>query len=223
VKNFIIALFLVLTIPLAALAATQIQLRNDTAANWTSSNPVLAQGERGVESDTGKEKSGNGSTAWNLLSYMGGAVTTVSGTAPIVSSGGTTPAISISAATTSAAGSLGAADKVKIDAVDNVEYYSGTPCTTAQTIDPANGKRQKIVLTNAQTCAISFTQPTGKTALIGIKIVQSTAGSFNGLISGGKWPAATVPTITATTGAVDFISCYLDGTNTYCAAAQDFR
>jgi hypothetical protein len=49
--------------------ATQIQLRNDTAANWTSANPTLAQGEMGVETDTAKYKIGTGSTAWNSLSY----------------------------------------------------------------------------------------------------------------------------------------------------------
>jgi len=47
----------------------------------------------------------------------GGGVTSVTGTAPIASSGGTTPAISITAATTSAAGSLSAADKTKLDSV----------------------------------------------------------------------------------------------------------
>jgi hypothetical protein len=44
-------------------------------------------------------------------------VTAVTGTAPIVSSGGTTPAISISAATTAAAGSMSAADKLKLDGI----------------------------------------------------------------------------------------------------------
>lgn len=44
-------------------------------------------------------------------------VTSVSGTAPIVSSGGTTPALSISAATTDAAGSMSAADKTKMDRI----------------------------------------------------------------------------------------------------------
>ena len=47
----------------------QIQLRNDTAANWTTINPVLAQGEMGVENDTFKFKIGNGSTAWASLAY----------------------------------------------------------------------------------------------------------------------------------------------------------
>lgn len=44
-------------------------------------------------------------------------VTSVTGTAPIVSSGGATPAISISAATTSAAGSMSASDKSKLDGI----------------------------------------------------------------------------------------------------------
>jgi hypothetical protein len=50
--------------------AIQIQLRRDTAANWTSSNPVLAQGELGIESDTLKLKVGDGSTTWNALAYL---------------------------------------------------------------------------------------------------------------------------------------------------------
>lgn len=46
-----------------------IQLRKDTAANWTSANPVLHQGEEGLETDTGKRKTGDGVTSWNSLGY----------------------------------------------------------------------------------------------------------------------------------------------------------
>ena len=49
--------------------ANRIQLRRDTAAQWASINPVLAQGEPGIETNTGKQKFGDGVTAWNLLSY----------------------------------------------------------------------------------------------------------------------------------------------------------
>ena len=49
--------------------AIQIQLRRDTAANWASANPVLAQSEIGVEIDTDKAKIGDGATAWTALSY----------------------------------------------------------------------------------------------------------------------------------------------------------
>jgi hypothetical protein len=45
----------------------------------------------------------------------GAAVSTVTGTAPIVSSGGAAPAISIVAATSSVPGSMSAADKAKLD------------------------------------------------------------------------------------------------------------
>jgi hypothetical protein len=46
-----------------------IQLRRDTAANWTSTNPTLSAGEMGFETDTGKLKIGTGSTAWTSLAY----------------------------------------------------------------------------------------------------------------------------------------------------------
>lgn len=49
--------------------ADVIQIRGDTAANWTSINPVLHQREKGIETDTGKEKTGDGVTAWNTLIY----------------------------------------------------------------------------------------------------------------------------------------------------------
>jgi hypothetical protein len=49
---------------------TQIQVRRGTAAQWTSTNPTLAAGEFGFETDTNKLKCGNGSTAWNSLAYI---------------------------------------------------------------------------------------------------------------------------------------------------------
>ena len=53
--------------------AFSIQLRKDTSANWGSVNPVLLRGEPGFETDTGKLKIGDGSTAWSSLAYIGGA------------------------------------------------------------------------------------------------------------------------------------------------------
>lgn len=50
---------------------TRIQLRNDTAANWTEKNPILSKGEMGIEIDTKKFKFGDGTTAWNDLAYAG--------------------------------------------------------------------------------------------------------------------------------------------------------
>lgn len=52
--------------------AIQVQYRRGTAAEWTSANPILAIGEPGYETDTGKFKVGNGSSAWASLSYSSG-------------------------------------------------------------------------------------------------------------------------------------------------------
>jgi hypothetical protein len=69
--------------------ATQIQLRRDTAANWTSNNPILAEGETGIETDSlgtsnVLKKIGNGIDDWNTLPYEstgggGGSVNSVTG------------------------------------------------------------------------------------------------------------------------------------------------
>jgi len=48
---------------------TVIKVRRDTAANWTSTNPTLASGEQGFETDSGLMKIGNGSAAWTSLAY----------------------------------------------------------------------------------------------------------------------------------------------------------
>lgn len=48
-----------------------IQFRRDTAANWATNNPIMADGELGIETDTGKFKLGNGTTSWSALAYGG--------------------------------------------------------------------------------------------------------------------------------------------------------
>ena len=48
----------------------KFQLRRDTAANWTSINPTLGSGEPALETDTRRQKIGDGSTAWTALPYI---------------------------------------------------------------------------------------------------------------------------------------------------------
>jgi len=51
--------------------ANRIQLRRDTSANWATINPILADGEPGLEIDTNKIKYGDGTHGWVSLSYSG--------------------------------------------------------------------------------------------------------------------------------------------------------
>jgi hypothetical protein len=57
---------------MAKILNSRIQHKIDTAANWTSKNPVLLSGEIGIESDTNKIKVGNGTSTWSALGYIGG-------------------------------------------------------------------------------------------------------------------------------------------------------
>ena len=49
--------------------ANRIQLRRDGAQQWANVNPILAQGELGIEIDTSRIKIGDGVTPWNSLKY----------------------------------------------------------------------------------------------------------------------------------------------------------
>ena len=55
--------------------AVRIQIRRDPSSLWTMHNPVLAEGEPGFETDTGRFKIGDGVTPWNDLPYASGTVT----------------------------------------------------------------------------------------------------------------------------------------------------
>lgn len=48
------------------------KLKRGLSTEWTDQNPILADGEPGVEKDTGLLKIGDGSTPWNDLSYSVG-------------------------------------------------------------------------------------------------------------------------------------------------------
>ncbi len=48
----------------------QFLLRRDTAANWTSANPLLLNGEVGLDQTASRLKIGDGITSWNSLAYF---------------------------------------------------------------------------------------------------------------------------------------------------------
>lgn len=65
-----------------------IQLRRDTSTTWTSVNPILAAGEIGFETNTGKYKIGNGTSPWSSLYYAGAPLGATSGLIVKTNSGG---------------------------------------------------------------------------------------------------------------------------------------
>ena len=79
----------------ASAISTQIQVRRDTSSNWTSTNPTLAQGEIGFETNTGKFKIGTGAATWASLDYFGtdASVVTLTGTQTLTNKTLTAPII----------------------------------------------------------------------------------------------------------------------------------
>jgi hypothetical protein len=115
---------------------TQIQIRRGAAASWTSANPTLAAGEFGYETDTGKAKIGDGSTAWNSLSYS------LTGSAGTVTS--------ITAGTGLTGGTITSSGTIDIDST--VATLTGTQTFTNKTLTTPTLTDAKINLAiNAQT------------------------------------------------------------------------
>jgi hypothetical protein len=155
---------------------TQIQIRRGTAAEWTSTNPTLASGEQGFETDTGKMKIGNGSTAWNSLAYIGaGTVTSI--TAGTGLSGGTITSsgtIAIDSTVATLTGTQTLTNKTLTDPKINLAFDAETASYTAVLAN--NG--QVVTMDNAS--ANTFSIPTNASVAfpIGtqINVLQIGAG-----------------------------------------------
>jgi hypothetical protein len=180
---------------------TQIQSRRGTAAQWTSANPTLAAGEWGYETDTGKVKIGNGSTAWNSLGYTGAGdiegVTASTG----LSGGGTSGTVSLSIDTSVTADLTTAqtlTNKTLTAPVINLALnaQTGTTYTFALT---DNGKLVTASNASAQTYSIPTNATTAFPTGTQINIIQIGAGqvTIQAASSGTTTVSSTGATATA--------------------------
>jgi len=189
--------------------ADLIQIRRDTASNWTSANTVLAQGELGAETDTSKIKIGDGSTAWSSLGYLidaGGYITATS----------TNTLSNKTLAATTLSGQLTGADQT-VSAINLKDYGEITNAlgntTGAKTIDLTAGNSVTATTTGATTW--TFSNPTASDKLCSFSIKLVNGGAFAQTWPASvDWPAATAPTLTASgTDVLVFITC--DGGTTW--------
>jgi hypothetical protein len=157
---------------------TQIQVRRGTASQWTSADTTLASGEWGFETDTGKVKIGDGTTAWTSLGYTGAGDVTLTGTQTLTNKTLTAPVINLA-----------------------LNPQTGTTYTFALT---DNGKLVTASNAGAQTYSIptnaSVAFPTGTQINIigidaGVVTIQATTSGTTTVASTGT--VATAPTLRA--------------------------
>ena len=121
---------------------TSIEIRQDTAAHWTATNPTLASGEFGLETDTKKLKLGDGAAAWAALPYRdaptggapGGATTEIQFNDAGVFAGDA--ALTFDKATKSVA--IGGANALKYDGATKKLLQNASTLTEAQLVEFAS-------------------------------------------------------------------------------------
>ena len=186
-----------------------IQIRRDTSANWTSANPVMAQGELGIETNTNKVKAGDGSTAWSSLTYLIDVGSYLTATSTNTLSNKTLAATTLS-------GQLTGADQT-VSAINLKDYGEITNAignaTGAKTIDLTLGNSVTATTTGATTW--TFSNPTASDELCGFSLKLVNGGSATQTWPASvDWPAATAPTLTTSgTDVLVFITC--DGGTTW--------
>ena len=149
--------------------AIQIQLRRGTSALWASTNPLLAQGEVGIETDTLRLKVGDGITLWNSLAYYSTA-------------GGTTSAPAPSAGAYMA---MGGVDDIDVEAV---AMSLGVPVATSggTGTNPTGGNTDKVFNMNTMTVTSNYTFPTGQSAS-SVGPITINSGITVTVPSGSRW------------------------------------
>lgn len=132
--------------------------------------------------------------------FIGSGLSAVTGTAPIVSSGGIAPNISINAATDSTAGSMSATDKTKLDNIGaGALVVSVTGAGAISSTGGANPVISIVAATDSVPGSMSASDKTKLDGITGGAAVASVGGTAPIVSSGGTTP---VISITAATESV---------------------
>ena len=204
----------------------QLQFRRGTATEWSNANTVLAAGELAIETNTNNFKIGNGSTAWNSLSYGGllgptGPTFTVSPTTSgnIVYANGTsnstssTPNVSFNAAS----------NRLDVTATLSIQEVQETVIaavpTTPYTIDWSLGAIHYLTTIPSNLTANITNLPTtaNRNYVVSVYLVQGATPYYvNTLQIAGsattiKWSGGSAPTAVANRVEIQTFSLYYSG------------
>ena len=190
--------------------AFRIQIRRDSSLNWETNNPVLLQGELGLETDTDYMKVGDGQTEWNSLPYIlqgSGSLdifnpsgqSVVLGATGLkftgnvtVSSAGQLGVINVLGGSTGAAGPTGNAGTTGATGATVNVLYNGSTIVTGATGIEFTGNGIGSVTSSGTKAIVNITGGTGaSTSPTYVLKVKFTSGSVDAV---APFPAAKSPT-----------------------------
>ena len=163
--------------------ASIIQLRGGTAAAWTTANPILAQKEMGIETDTNKIKLGDGTTAWTSLAYFETGEVTLSSSQVFTNK-------TIAYASNTLTG-VAPTSQPTLTGVKETKVAMG-----AHDIDLSLGNYFTYTLSGAQTLTVSNVASSGSVSAFVLEVTNGGSAALT-FFSGVTWAAATPPTLTA--------------------------
>ena len=165
--------------------ASIIQIRRDTASNWTTANPILALGEMGAEIDTSKIKIGDGTTAWTSVPYLidAGDYLTATSTNTLTNKTITFAGNTLTGVAPTTTPTLTGVKETKV-------------AMGAHDIDLSLGNYFSYTLSGAQTLTVSNVAASGSVSAFVLEVTNGGSAALT-FFSGVTWAAATPPTLTA--------------------------
>ena len=153
--------------------SVKIQFRRGTATQWSTANTLLAAGEPGLETDTGKIKYGDGTSLWNSLPYyaqridindLGDVVITSPTSGQVLKYNGTNWINDADA--TGGGGGTGATYAISSETVAGGANLRLTGSdSSVDNVKFASGSNVTVTRTDANTITISSTSTAGLTAV----------------------------------------------------------
>jgi len=165
--------------------ASIIQIRRDTASNWTTANPILALGEMGAETDTSKIKIGDGTTAWASVPYLidAGDYLTATSTNTLTNKTITFAGNTLTGVAPTTTPTLTGVKETKV-------------AMGANNIDLSLGNYFTYTLSGAQTLTVSNVASSGSVSAFVLEVTNGGSAALS-YFSGVTWAAATAPELTA--------------------------
>ena len=176
-----------------ASSTTTVEVGSSTSGSLTKIwSPLTVVGTIGASNFSGSHSGTSSGT--NTGDNAG--VTSVTGTAPVVSSGGNTPAISMAAATSAVNGYMTSTYASKLDGIDSSAINSVTIATTAPITGGTTGRSFTLAIPAATSAANGYMTSTYANKLDGIAAGATNVTNNNQLTNGNGFISSVAITTT---------------------------